>query len=286
SSLILNRVCPPQKRSLVFSVKQAGVPIGAVLSALGLPLLDGSVGWRVTLAVASAGPVLLAAHLAWHHRHARHGYKPGASFLSGFVAEQKLVWSMGTLRVLSALGLLYSAVQLSLSAFVVLMLVENHGWPLLSAAAISGLLQGCGAVGRVTWGWLADRRGSGIGILSFIGVASTAGLVAFPFLDAFPMAVQIALLCAVGFCLSGWNGVAMAEIARTAPPQETGRVMGGALVYTFIGVMLGPASFALIFEHLGRYDTTFTAISLAMAAGALASGAMAWSRHRARTRRT
>ena len=275
ASQILNSVCPPAKRALVFSVKQAGVPLGAVVSSLALPALDATIGWRMALVLGVAAPVLLMVHLAWHDRHTRHGIRPAASFLTGFIEEQKLVWSFPRLRVLAALGMFYSAVQLSLSAFLVLMLVENHGWSLVSAAAVGGLLQAFGAAGRVSWGWLADRRGSGIAILSFIGFASAAGLAAFPWMSALPLAAQIALLCALGFCISGWNGVAMAEIAHTAPPQQTGRVMGGALVYTFIGVVLGPASYALIFEHVGRYDTTFTIVALAMVAGALASGSLA-----------
>ncbi|WP_227711411.1 MFS transporter [Novosphingobium ovatum] len=281
SSHILNHVCPPARRGIVFSIKQAGVPLGAVASSLSLPVMDQIIGWRMTVALMAIAPVLLIAHLLWHHRHDHHHARPGAGFIANFIAEQQLVWRSGRLRVLSALGLLYSAVQLSLSAFLVLMLVENHGWSLVSAAAVGGLLQAFGAVGRVTWGWLADRIGSGIGILSFIGVASTLGLVACLWLSAMPMAGQIALLCALGFCLSGWNGVAMAEIARSAPPQDTGRVMGGALVYTFIGVMLGPSSYALIYEGLGRYDATFVAVSSALVLGALASGWLALHQRRA-----
>lgn len=282
ASQILNRVCPPAKRALVFSVKQAGVPLGAVVSSLALPALDTTIGWRMALVLGMVAPVALMAHLAWHDRHDRHGVQTSGSLLAGFVGEQRLVWSLPRLRVLAALGLLYSAVQLSLSAFLVLMLVENHGWSLMSAAAAGGLLQAFGAAGRVTWGWLADRRGSGIGVLSFIGFASAAGLATFPWLGIYPLPAQIGLLCGLGFCISGWNGVAMAEIARTAPPHQTGRVMGGALVYTFIGVVLGPASYALIFEHVGRYDTTFTLVALAMVAGAVASGGLAWHEERQR----
>jgi len=175
------------------------------------------------------------------------------------------------LRVLALLGLLYSAVQLSLSAYIVLMLVDNRGWPLVSAAAMGGLLQGFGALGRVFWGWLADRTRAGLAILALIGLGSSAALVALPLLGALPAALQGVLLCALGFFLSGWNGVAMAEIARSAPLAQTGRVMGGALVYTFLGVMLGPASFAFLYEALGRYDSTFAAVALATTLGALAA---------------
>lgn len=282
SSQILHKACPPEKRSLVFSVKQAGVPVGAVVASLVLPQLDAAIGWRTGLALAAVVPLLLAVHMLRAHAHEPHDYQRGPSLLSGVLHEQKLVWNSGALRVLSALGLLYSAAQLSLSAFVVLMLVENKGWSLVAAAAVGGALQACGAVGRVSWGWLADRRGSGFGILALIGAVSTAGLCALPWLDVLPVAAQIVLLCVLGFCLSGWNGVVMGELAGFSPPGQTGRVTGGALVYTFIGVMLGPSGYALIYEVAGRYDTTFAIISVATAFGALASGVAAWRLHRVR----
>ncbi|RVU06966.1 MFS transporter [Novosphingobium umbonatum] len=281
SSQILGRVCPPEKRGLVFSVKQAGVPLGAVVSSLALPVLDQGMGWRWGLVLFMAAPLALIAHLLWHHRHERHRGKGGVSFLRGFVGGQQAVWSSRRLRVLSALGLLYSGVQLSLSAFLVLMLVENQGWPLVRAAAVGGLLQACGAVGRVSWGWLADRSGQGMALLAVIGVGSAAGLIACPWLDLLPLAAQMVVLGFLGFCLSGWNGVCMSEIARSAAAQDTGRVMGGALVYTFIGVMIGPAAYALIFERLHRYDSTFVVVSLAMLAGASITAWQAWRENNA-----
>lgn len=275
SSQILGEVSPPHRRNIIFSIKQAGVPIGAVVASLCFPLLDTMVGWRIAFPILALFPLLLIGHLVRAHRHERHDYRGGASLIRGLIAEQRLVWSKGELRILSLLGLLYSAAQLSLSAFAVLMLVEHDGWPLLAAAGVAGLVQLFGAVGRVCWGWLADRAGSGFAILSFIGFASTAGMMAFPWLTQMPGVVQIALLCALGFCLSGWNGVVMGEIARFSPAGQTGRVIGGALVYTFLGVMIGPSGFAIIFEHMRDYAQTFAIISAATAVGGIASGYMA-----------
>lgn len=284
SSQILNQACPPEQRSVVFSIKQAGVPLGAVLVSLTLPALDAAIGWRTTLALAAVAPAVLAAKLWRDHAHdpfRPDTSRPRRSFRANFAVEQKLVWGSAPLRVLSLLGMLYSAAQLSLSAFAVLMLVQDQGWPLAAAAAVAGALQACGAAGRVSWGWLADRIGTGFGILSLIGLASTAGLCALPFLPLLPLAAQVALLCVLGFCLSGWNGVAMAEIARFSPPGATGQVMGGALVYTFLGVMVGPSGYAALYEVIGHYDMTFAAISAVTATGALATGLMALRRRKA-----
>ncbi len=276
SSQILGRVAPPHRRSMIFSIKQAGVPLGAVFASLCFPLLDQHIGWRIAFPMVALLPVLLIAHMIHAHRSERHVPGPATSLWNGFREEQALVWARPELRLLSFLGMLYSAAQLSLSAFAVLMLVEDAGWSLLDAAAVAGAVQLFGACGRIFWGWVADRIGSGFPVLSFIGLASATGMIALPWLSLLPTMVQIIMLCAMGFCLSGWNGVVMADVARYSPPGMTGRVMGGALVYTFLGVMMGPSGFALIFEQVHRYDVSFGIMSFTMAIGGIACLWMSW----------
>src|SRR5690606_34969321 len=54
-------------------------------------------------------------------------------------------------------------------------------------------------------------------------------------------AAVAAVLALFGFTAVGWNGVAIAEVARSAPPGEVGTATGGVLFYTFAGVLAGPA---------------------------------------------
>jgi len=283
SSQILNRISPPARRSMIFSIKQAGVPLGAVAASLGMPLLDELTGWRTGLMICVAAPMLLIVYLGRHQ--AAEGHRPAdsTSFFAGFVAEQRLVWDRSELRVLSLIGLLYSSAQLSLSAFAVLLLLEK-GWSLLAAAAASGLIQLFGAVGRVFWGVIADRLGSGFTVLALIGLLSGAIMLAIPWLGSVPVLVQLAMLGLLGLCLSGWNGVAMAEMTRYCPASDTGRVIGGALVYTFLGVMLGPSSFAALYGYLGNYGLTFAFASAVMLIGAGAAALSKSQQDAGRTR--
>ena len=46
SSHLLNRVAPPHHRSRIFSLKQTGVPVGALLAGALLPPLASWSGWR------------------------------------------------------------------------------------------------------------------------------------------------------------------------------------------------------------------------------------------------
>src|SRR3546814_8692300 len=52
-SEVLQRFSPPGKRHLMFSIKQAGVPLGGVIAGLMVPAVVALAGWRIALFVCS-----------------------------------------------------------------------------------------------------------------------------------------------------------------------------------------------------------------------------------------
>lgn len=128
----------------------------------------------------------------------------------------------------------------------------------------------------MSWGGLGDRFG-GFTVLAVIGVVSMACMIALWRIDALPAVVAIGVLCLFGFCMSGWNGVVMAECTHHCAPEDAGRVIGGSLVYTFIGVMIGPAAMATIYGFTGDYGTSFLLVSWVAGLGALLAGRAAIS---------
>ena len=270
SSQILSAVTPPHRLNVVFSIKQAAAPLGVLLASISLPLIDAVIGWRKGLAVLAILPCTLLVILTGHQ--APHVSVPReVPLLRGLLKEQGVIWRHGDLRTLTVVGFLFSSVQLSLSTFVVLMMTADCGWRLIEAASAAAGVQAFGVLGRVCWGVVADRIRSGFAVLGFVGIGSGAALLAMPWLADFPAYVQIGLLCFLGFCLNGWNGVAMAEVLRHAAPGEVGSVMGSTLVYVFAGVMVGPASFALLYEIMGSYGRTFAFASVVLLIGGSAA---------------
>lgn len=276
SAQILSKVTPPHRRSFIFSIKQAGVPLGGVVASLAYPAVAPIIGWRLALALTAIPCVAMILMLGRHRgEHYDAGQRRGG-LIAGFLHEQRLVWGSAPLRILAILGMLYSSLQLSISAFTVSMLVD-HQWTLVAAGLVAGAVQGSGAVGRILWGVIGDRLG-GFQVLSIIGFISLGCMVALWQLDALPLAVQVIILCLFGFCISGWNGVLMAECTRACEPQDAGRVIGGALVYTFLGVMIGPSLLAIIYEACGDYGLTFLTVSWIAGLGGLLAAWAAWSR--------
>ena len=115
-----------------------------------------------------------------------------------------------------------------------------------------------------------------VAMLAVIGLGTAACAATMPFALHWPVPAVLLLLCLFGGCSAGWTGIAMAEVARLAPPGAAGAAAGAVLSVTFTGVVLGPLLFAGAVFLLDSYTTAFAAI----AALPLAGAAIAWRTHR------
>jgi MFS family permease len=118
---------------------------------------------------------------------------------------------------------------------------------------------------------LADRIGRGIELLAIIGVlASALGLLVASMTPAWSPYLTVVVLFAFGFCLVGWNGLYMAEVARAAGSKNVGVATGGVLAFTFAGIVIGPAAFATVYKLAGSYALTYGIFALAPLIGVAA----------------
>ena len=180
-----------------------------------------------------------------------------------------MVWRHKALRWLAGASFLYSGVQLALTGFLVTYLVSDVGLTLVVAGTVLSVTHATGAVGRLVWGWLADRLGSGgialiaNGALAIGGTFLTAAIA-----PHWPLAAVMAACAAFGFCALGWNGVYIAAIARHSPPGGIGLATGGSLCVTYSGVIFMPPALAALHDQLGlTWGHVFALLSLVTAAG-------------------
>lgn len=261
ASELLSRVTPRSKRNLVYSIKQAGVPLGGIFASFAFPFLAGFYSWQASLL---SGALISLAVMTWlvaTHRPESHMGKGPLSLLRNFLSEQSVIWRHRRLRTLCWLGFAYSAMQLSVSTFAVVTLVQDAGWSLLAAGSVAAAMQFSGAFGRIFWGGVADRLGGGFRALALLGLLSGLGFVALANLQHLPTAAQAAAFALTGLVAIGWNGVLLAEVAHSAPSGSVGALTGGVLVYTFIGVIVGPSTFATLYAVTGHYSSSFLAFS-------------------------
>jgi len=270
SSHILIRQTPAARRSLMFSLKQTGVPLGGALAGFLAPPLALVMGWKgAAVAVAAA---CLAVALAVQPLRAGFdrgdGHAPGRSV--GFLAGFRLVFRIPALRGLALSSIAFAATQLSFATFLVTFLTERAQISLVTAGAVMAVAQGAGVVGRIVFGWVADRFIPPGRLLTLLGLAMALASLGTGFIsEAWPLVGVFAVTALLGTTGLAWNGVYLAEVARLAPEGAAGTATGGALAVTFLGIVFGPAAFGAIVSLSGSYALAFSLIAIGALAGGL-----------------
>lgn len=260
SSHLLIKTTPPSQLSLVFSIKQTGVPLGGMIAGALVPSMDLVIGWKWTFIVAGIACWLCA----WSVQSLRMGLdddrdpsvKP--SIVASVVQPLKLIFGHRSLKVLSFMSFLFAICQMSLMAYLVTFLFEDLGWSLVAAGVALTVTQAAGVGGRIFWGYVADRWLGAIMMLIVITVLLAVGAVGTAFLraDSSPW-LLFAILIVFGASAIGWNGVYLAEIARQAPKGQASVATGGTLCITFLGVVLGPPFFGLVAGTVHSYGLSY-----------------------------
>ena len=272
SSHLLQRTAPPSRLALTFSIKQTGVPAGVALAGAVLPAVTLSIGWRPAFAiVAVAGAVVLGAAQPIRGRLDADRDPRRRFSLGGIFAPLTLLRQRPALLELALVSLVYSAMQVVLTSFLVAYLTEALRWSLVSAGfALTAATLG-GVAGRIGWGYVADRFLQPRRVLMVIGWLSAAFAVTMAFATPeWPPRLILPLALLFGATAIGWNGVQLSEVARLAEPGMAGKVTGATSFVTFAGVVVGPPSFALLSSLTGSYRTGFATFAAFSAAAALA----------------
>ncbi len=266
SSALLARSTPAARRNLVFSIKQTGVPLGGAMAGLLVPALLHAGPWRFVLGVLVASNVLcvLAAEPIRRDLDRGAGELPLAR--TDLWTPVRLVWRAPELRLLALGSLCFSAIQLCVTTYLTIFLVNDHGMDLAAAGACLALAQAGGVGGRIVWGWLSDRWLGAVRMLLALAVIVIVCCVLLGLVggaDGSTMRRLLPIVCVVlGMSAIGWNGVYLAEVAARCAPGQAGMATAGALAFTFVGVMVGATLFGHAAQHWIGFTWSFVALSL------------------------
>jgi MFS family permease len=275
SHLIAART-PARRRSLVFSLKQAGVPAGAMMVAAAAPAIAMVGGWRAGVLAMAAVAFLIALALQPIRAalDAERDPRAGQAGLRAVMGEA--VGSLGLLRTDRALRRLtimscgYGVAQFCFLTFFVTFQVAVLGTPLAEAGIALALGQAAGVVGRIIWALIADRVGARIPLAACGLLAAVAGLVLAATGSDWPALVVILAGMLMGATAVGWNGVMLAEAARIAAPGQVGGTTA-ALSFAFAVTMLvAPPAFTGLVALTGGYGAGFLLCVAAALVGAWA----------------
>ncbi|WP_234015693.1 MFS transporter [Achromobacter spanius] len=271
-SEVLQRFSPPEMRNLMFSVKQAGVPLGGMIAGLCIPVVIALIGWRLALLVCAV-IVLVPTALTWRlseildvRGSAKKGSaKRGRIFLVPTLHSLRMLSvplaSLGNnpgLLKMSIVGSLFAVSQSCWFAFTVVYLVDRLGFSLSLAGAIFAVMQVGGVVGRIALGWLSDRLGSATGSLSIAALFSAGTTILLGFTTPqWPLWSLMLLAFVAGCSAASWNGVQIAEVARRSPAHQISETAAGASILVSLVNIVAPAAFAATVAISGRYDIAF-----------------------------
>jgi len=283
---ILAATVPARHRSLIFSIKQAGAPLGGALAGVILAPIAAGWGWQAALAISISIGVLAAviitstARRLNFEREPDRPVGPSALFNPRSVAEPFLLLKGSrALLILTGLAFSFAAVQGSLFSFSVTYLTLDRHMPLTQAGFAYAAMQFSGVFARVFLGWLADRTGRPSLNLSVQALIAAAMVVLYGFLPEEPSIATVAVVCgAAGFFAASWNGIYMAEIVRLSPAKLITEITSSSTVMVFLGYMSGPTIFSLLVSWSGSYRLSFLVIAAQLALMAAAQLALL-SRH-------
>jgi len=263
SSQILARTTPSHQMSLVFSIKQTGVPLGSMLAGAIVPSLMLGVGWQLSL-VSVAVVCLMSAFFAQSLRDEMDNQRQAGLQLklSTLLAPIRMVLSHRALATMAGCSLMFSMVQVSLTTYLVTYLHDDLTYGLVAAGLLLSITQAGGIVGRIAWGYVADHFLSPQKTLAVLATSMALCAAATPLLlPILPVFGVWTLLLLFGASAIGWNGVYLAEVARQAPEGKASVATGGTLTFTFLGVVLGPPLFGGLSTLFGTYGAGFWALA-------------------------
>jgi MFS family permease len=272
-SRILATTAPPGHRTLIFSIKQAGAPLGGMLAGLITAPVASSFGWAAALIVCAATAFLASAAIQPLRRDLDAERDTSRSL------DPRVIFSLATLSAphsalrlspllppLTVLALSFAVVQGCLFSFTVTWLVETRAMSLVQAGSAFAAMQGAGVAARIALGWLADRTGRPSANLVVQGFAAAAAVLVFASLPAGAGLVLTSALAALaGFVAASWNGIYLAEVARLVPRDRVSDATSGSTLFTFLGYVAGPALFALLVKASGGWGVPMIAIAVQLA---------------------
>ncbi len=262
SSQILARTTQPSQMALVFSIKQTGVPVGAMMAGAIVPSLMLGIDWQWSLVVVAMACVVSAA-LSQPLREALDDLRQASlTFqMSTLTTPLRMVLGHRALSTMAACSFMFSMVQMSLTTYLVTYLHDDLAYGMVSAGLLLSVTQMGGIGGRIAWGLVADRWLGAQKTLALLAILmASSALATALLLPTLPLWGIWAILLVFGASAIGWNGVYLAEVARQAPEGKASVATGGTLTFTFLGVVIGPPLFGALSSAFGTYRAGFLAL--------------------------
>ena len=263
SSMVLAKAVPAHQRSLMFSIKQTGVPMGIAIAGVVLPAMVQVMSWRQALLLLSVVALLFIPMLTPFSRifdAERRRDHPIA--FAGVGDSFRLIFANARLRQLAIASTVFAFVQLVVNTFLVTYLHLELEFSLATSGMVLSVTSLASVFARIFWGWVADRTGRPRHVLATLGVLMGLGCIGGGlFSQAWPIGAVLAIGVLWGISAIAWNGVLLAEVAHLSPEGRIASVTSGIQAVLFLGSIFGPLIFGAFAHAVGGFGLGFLLVA-------------------------
>ncbi len=243
-------------RATAMAIKQTGFTAGTMCAAATLPLLAESLGWRnAVMAVAIA--VFLCGIISYFCYPKKLKQNQNIHSLQLKKSPPKIktfAWQNNKIVFWSVVTIFFAAVQLSVTVYMAVYLVEHFEYSKIMAGVFLSLTQGGGALGRVIWGrisdvYFAEHREQEIIIVGFLAAFTC---ILFGLLPADTNLIVMGIIAVIfGFAAIGYNVLFLTLIGEIAGPEKAGQAIGFWVTIAYLGAVISPPLFGLTVDAIG-----------------------------------
>ena len=268
ASQVLIAVSEKKNRALIFSIKQSGIPVGGMMSALTTPLFIEWWDWRAAGYAVCLSSFLIFVFLFVNRRRWIIEDRDRDPIPLNPLLPILAVRGSRSLVLLAYMAACYVGVQIIWLTFLSPFFVEDLDISLLEAGYLLAVIQVTGIFGRIAWGWLSDRSQDNFTVMIILGWVMALCCGSAYFLSGNTPFSVMALLCFfIGFSAVSWNGVFHAALIEVSTPGETVQAIAGMAFYVYIAMFVWPAFFAFLIEKSGSYVFPLLSLILSALAG-------------------
>ncbi len=232
NSLVMGAYYPRHARAM--GIKQSGVPLGAAMAAVSLPLIAIHVSLEAALFVIAAVSLIISFLVKKDVVNSA-----GGSIRKGYFHDLFRAWKNVDLVMLSfPIAFLSWGQQSLLTYYVVYMKVG--GIPVIFAELLLAILLAGSVAGRLFWVNLSamifpKNKSYMISLLMVM-----AGILFFAFSRReFPIFISGLITFFIGMTAIGWNSTYVTLISEFAPKKDIGLYSGVSMMMVSLGTILG-----------------------------------------------
>lgn len=270
-------IFPLTERGVAMGIKQMGLTLGGLLSALVLPPIAARWGWRAAVA-ACAVAVTLPVVAAWRPLAAM--ARPTGSHTS---AALSWAWTRRpALLVVFGAGVVLGMVQSAVLAYLPLFSVQALGFSHVGTGVLIAASQAGGAASRLALGAASDRWSSGRRPpwLVFTSALAAAIFLVYAWVPATQPFWAGALAFVAGVGAYGWVGIYFVISAEAGGASESGLLSGVSFAAIVVGLLTGAPIFGIILQLFDSYRAAWATFALLSALVAVVVAANARAIHR------